>query len=217
MAARKTTNPEYYPHLLKDSTTIRALEMLYGNDGYAVWFKLLEVLVISPEYTYVINSDDDVEFLTDKFKVDKSKMEEILQTLAGLNAIDKDLWNKSRTLYVKNLIDNVQKTEKKPTTRSNIKSPVINEEKNIDKVKHGDYVYLLPEEYDKLVKKFGNESTIKKIENLDNYIGQKPSDKKRHYDSHYRTILVWANNDEKKQGLQKAPQYKELNKTNLFK
>jgi hypothetical protein len=61
----------------------------------------------------------------------------------------------------------------------------------ISKDKYKDGVYLFPEEYQKLVKQFGEDLANKKIEALDDYIGSK-GDK---YKSHYKTILVWHKRD----------------------
>jgi hypothetical protein len=61
----------------------------------------------------------------------------------------------------------------------------------IKKSRYGTYVLLSGEEYGNLIKRFGKEDADRKIEKLDNYIGSKG----RKYKSHYRTILVWAEND----------------------
>jgi hypothetical protein len=67
----------------------------------------------------------------------------------------------------------------------------VKEKLKRSKVKYKDGVYLFPEEYQKLVKQFGEDLANKKIEALDDYIGSK-GDK---YKSHYKTILVWHKRD----------------------
>ena len=44
MARPKRTTVDYYPHYVKCGRTIYILEARFGNDGYAFWFKVLEVL-----------------------------------------------------------------------------------------------------------------------------------------------------------------------------
>lgn len=73
-----------------------------------------------------------------------------------------------------------------------------------DKTRHLEFVLLKPEEYDKLIKRFGQSLTGEYIERLNNYIG---STGKR-YKSHYHTILVWADNDKKKAMENQQPQIK---------
>ena len=70
-------------------------------------------------------------------------------------------------------------------------------EKNVKKVKKDKYgtefqnVFLLGEEYKKLVERFGEDSTKNRIESLSGYVAS--TGKK--YKSHYATILSWAKSD----------------------
>ena len=71
-------------------------------------------------------------------------------------------------------------------------------EVNISKVnsikdKYNDYVFLLKNEYSKLVEKFGEPNTKERIAALNDYIGSKG----RKYRSHYHTILTWARKESK--------------------
>ena len=62
------------------------------------------------------------------------------------------------------------------------------------KVKHLDFVYLFPEEYEKLIERFGEQKTLDKIEVLNLYLG---SNGKR-YKSHYHTLLNWDRMEKEK-------------------
>lgn len=44
MARPTKETVDYFPHFVKCGRTIFILESKYGNDGYAFWFKLLEIL-----------------------------------------------------------------------------------------------------------------------------------------------------------------------------
>lgn len=61
----------------------------------------------------------------------------------------------------------------------------------MQKNKHLDFVFLADDEYMKLVKRFGEQQTNKKIDALNDYIGS--TGKK--YKSHYHTILMWSKKD----------------------
>lgn len=68
----------------------------------------------------------------------------------------------------------------------------------ISKDKYKDYVFLSKEEYQKLLKKLGEEKTKNWIKELNGYIGQigiKKAEAK--YSSHYHVILNWINKDKK--------------------
>ena len=68
-------------------------------------------------------------------------------------------------------------------------------DKNDKKNKYGDFVRLTDGEYEKLVDRLGESTTLDYTERLNNYIGS--SGKK--YKSHYHTILQWVRKDEAKQ------------------
>ena len=44
MARPAKTSVDYFPHMAHSGKTIAILEARWGNDGYAFWFKLLELL-----------------------------------------------------------------------------------------------------------------------------------------------------------------------------
>jgi len=66
-------------------------------------------------------------------------------------------------------------------------------EEYISKIKYLDFVYLTKEEYNKLVRKYGEDNAGDLIHRLNNYIGSKGKDK---YASHYYALLNWARRDE---------------------
>ena len=42
MARPERRNVDYFPHYLSEGKKMYLIEHKYGNDGYAVWFKVLE-------------------------------------------------------------------------------------------------------------------------------------------------------------------------------
>jgi cytolysin (calcineurin-like family phosphatase) len=211
--AAKPKPIEYFPHLLKDSATIRALEILYGNTGYSTWFKLLEILGSNAEnnYEYIAKTKKECDYLLEKFKIDGKLLSNILNTLCELNAIDKELWKTQRILYVPNLKNNIQKMKQKIKINSN--TNLVEKEEDIkkcDKIKYLEYVYLTEDEYKKLIAKFGKEITDDWIERVNNWVAENPKEKKRQKDSHYYTILNWHRRSEVASNLIKKPQYRDL-------
>src|ERR1035437_5717400 len=72
--------------------TMFTLESKYGNDGYAFWFKLLEILGAQSSLSYDCNDCSNWLFLIAKTKVSEEKATEILDLLSQVDAIDPDLW-----------------------------------------------------------------------------------------------------------------------------
>jgi hypothetical protein len=72
--------------------TIAILEARWGNDGYAFWFKLLELLGDSSDFSFNCNRSADWEYLLSKTKVTEPVAHAILDKLAEVEAIDAACW-----------------------------------------------------------------------------------------------------------------------------
>lgn len=127
MARPKKKTVDYFPHIIKDGKTITILENRFGNDGYAFWFKLLEILGSTEGHSYRYENTANKEFLYAKTNVSQEKAEKILDLLAELEAIDPELWEHN-IIWSDNFIDNIADVYQK---RSNgvPQKPVI-EDKN---------------------------------------------------------------------------------------
>lgn len=95
MARPKKETVEYFPHDCNHGKTMFILEQKYGNDGYAFWFKLLEMLGNSNGHFLQLETDVDWEFLQAITRLSREKCEEILNLLAKLHAINQKLWEEN--------------------------------------------------------------------------------------------------------------------------
>ena len=114
---------DYFPHIIKNGKTIFILENKYGNDGYAFWFKLLELLGSSHDQVYDFNNLSDWEFLIAKTKVSEEKATEILKTLADVEAIDRKLLEK-KVIWCENFVEGIEDVYRK-RKRDRPQKPVI--------------------------------------------------------------------------------------------
>ena len=94
MARPKKEGVDYFSHDVNatSSRTVFTLESKFGNDGYAFWFKLLEILGSQSELYYDCRNPANWLFLTAKTHVSEVTATEILDTLSQVDAIDADLW-----------------------------------------------------------------------------------------------------------------------------
>ncbi len=219
MMARPIKNTvDYFPHIIQNGKTIFILESKYGNDGYAFWFKLLELLGSSHDHVYDFNNLSDWEFLIAKTKVSKEKATEILKTLADVEAIDRELLEK-KVIWCENFVKGIEDVYSKrkrnrpqkpvidngnpitpvvsvtETTQSKVK--YIKVKKSKEKKRYNDVVFLTEDEYKKLIDKFGEVIAKDKIEGLSLYIQKIGNEKAKKYKSHYATILCWDRKNEK--------------------
>jgi DnaD/phage-associated family protein len=106
---------EYFPHYGNASDTSRTLAILqnkFGNDGYAAWFKILERLALSDGHYYSCELPVDWNFLVAKLQVTPISATEILDTLAELDAIDKNLWLK-KIIWCQKFVDGLSEVYRK--------------------------------------------------------------------------------------------------------
>lgn len=107
---------DYFPHFVTtDSRTKFILEQSWGNDGYAFWFKLLELLGRSEGHYYDCTAQANEKYLVALMKIDQSTVNEILTTLADLGNIDKELWEERKVIWCQSLVDNLQDVYSKRT------------------------------------------------------------------------------------------------------
>ena len=109
MARPKKQTVVYFPHDTdaSDRRTLTIIQAKYGNDGYAFWFKLLQLLGKSPGLYYDYNNVVDLEFLCAKtHQKNTETIIDMLNTLATLEAIDKEL-HQCRIIWSPHLVERV--------------------------------------------------------------------------------------------------------------
>ena len=95
MARPTKTSVDYFPHMTHSGKTIAILEARWGNDGYAFWFKLLELLGDSSDFSFNCNRSADWEYLLSKTRVTEPVARAILDKLAEVEAIDAACWQQN--------------------------------------------------------------------------------------------------------------------------
>ena len=106
MARPTKQTVDYFPHAVNHGKTLYILESRWGNDGYAFWFKLLEMLGSKNGMFIDCDNESDWEFLLAKTHTDEETANEILNVLSKLGAIDPVLWG-ARVIFCQNFVDGV--------------------------------------------------------------------------------------------------------------
>lgn len=97
---------DYFPHQVNHGKTIFILERRWGNDGYAFWFRLLEMLGNADGHFIDCRDPADWEFLAAKTGLSSETASEILNCLSLLEAIDAQLWE-NRIIWCQHFVDGV--------------------------------------------------------------------------------------------------------------
>ena len=106
MARPKKATVEYFQHYTTHGKTMYTIEAKYGNDGYAFWFKLLELLGSTEQHFIDCNLDEEFEYLLACTRFNQEKAIEILNLLSKIVAIDTDLWE-YKVIWSANFISNL--------------------------------------------------------------------------------------------------------------
>lgn len=113
MARPQKKTVDYFPHYVAGSKkTLFILESKFGIQGYYFWFHLLELLALSEGHYYNFNNVTDAEYLFSYTKTDSETAENILNVLASLEAIDKELWEQN-IIWSQNFVDGIKDAYKK--------------------------------------------------------------------------------------------------------
>ncbi len=112
MARPKKQTVDYFPHDVNGGKTLFIIEKNYGNDGYAFWFKVLELLGSTNGHVIDSRNPDEWEFLLAKTLVSNELATEILDLLSRLSAIDPELWSKG-LIWSDNFLKNIADVYKK--------------------------------------------------------------------------------------------------------
>ncbi len=97
---------DYFPHDCIVSKSLLIVQSQYGNDGYACWFKLLQLLGISAGH-FIDYSEKAVWLrLVSETHVPEKLALELLETFASLGMIDKEL-HKREIVWSQHFVNNV--------------------------------------------------------------------------------------------------------------
>lgn len=114
MSRPRKQTVDYFPHYCNHGKTIFILEERFGNNGYAFWFKLLEMLGNSNGHFIDCNDSSSWQFLMSITHTTEISAIEILELLSKLNAIDTELWN-NKIIWCQNFVDGIKDAYTKRT------------------------------------------------------------------------------------------------------
>jgi len=106
---------DYFPHLVNKGKTKLILQNEFGNDGYAFWYQLLELLCLTENQVYDYNNPASWRLLLAETHVIENNAIKILQLLADLEAIDPEL-HKAKIIWSQNLVENLELVYKRRST-----------------------------------------------------------------------------------------------------
>lgn len=108
MARPERNNVDYFPFICSEGKKMFYLEETYGNDGFAVFIKLLRELAKTNYHYLNLSENTTIMFLSAKCKVTKEILLAIINDLVTLGKFDSILWNENKIIWCQDFIDSIQ-------------------------------------------------------------------------------------------------------------
>lgn len=113
MGYKKQNTVDYFPHAVNHGRKMFIIRNEFGNDGYAVWFLLLEQLGKSNNHFIDLNEKTQLLYLSAEMQVSEDLFLKIIEMLVALNEFDFDLWNEAKIIYSKKFVENISEVYKR--------------------------------------------------------------------------------------------------------
>lgn len=128
MARPRKQTADWFPHFSNEGGHTKfVLQSDFGNDGYAFWFKLLELLCRSDGHYFDSTLPGNMKYLIALAGVSGETVYAMLDTLAEMHNIDPDLWHLHEVIWCQKLVDNIASMYEKRTDGSPPKKPEFTE------------------------------------------------------------------------------------------
>ena len=108
MARVEKNTVDYFPHLVSEGKKMFFIEQKYGNDGYVVWWKILEKLATTDFHFLNLHEEEEIMYLASKCRVSNEKLLAIINDLVKMNAFNKQLWLEAKIIWSQVFVDNIE-------------------------------------------------------------------------------------------------------------
>lgn len=113
MARPHRNNVDYFPHYISDGKKMFIIESKFGNDGYAVWFKILETLAKTDGHWIDLQDESNLMYLAAKCRVSDETLLCIIDSVVKLGELDSELWNQQRVIWCQKFVDSIEDAYRK--------------------------------------------------------------------------------------------------------
>ena len=107
MARKKKNHVDYFPHDTHQSKAVRTISKTYGNDGYAFYYKLRELLGRTENYNYDLSKETDWFDFLGEMDIEEQQAKELIEFLVTIGELDKEMWLKEKRLWSDSFMEGI--------------------------------------------------------------------------------------------------------------
>ena len=116
MSRPQKNTVDYFPHDCHQKKELEIFINKHGNEGYAFYYRLFELLGVTPDHQYDCSKSIDYQYLLTKTGVKEYIFEQLMISLVDLDIVDKELW-KRKVIWVQSFVDSIADVYKTRTTQ----------------------------------------------------------------------------------------------------
>ena len=113
MARPKKNTVDYFPHDCHPNKELEIFINKHGNEGYAFFYRLREVLGITKGHGYCADEKVDMAYLCKKTGVDEKLLIEMVEFLCEIGEINKKIWRDNYFIWWPNFVDSLKELYKR--------------------------------------------------------------------------------------------------------
>ena len=116
MARPKKNTVDYFPHDCHPNKELEIFINKHGNEGYAFYYRLFELLGVTPDHRYDCNKSVNYQYLLTKTGVKEDSFERLMISLVDFDIVNEKQWGK-KMIWVQSFVDSVAEVYEKRITQ----------------------------------------------------------------------------------------------------
>lgn len=107
MSRPERKNVDYFPHDVNHGKKMFYIRQKYKNEGYALWFLLLEELGKADNHYLDLREETELMYLSAQLMTTETQLMSVITDLSKIKAINNKLWEQHRIIFSEKFIESI--------------------------------------------------------------------------------------------------------------
>ena len=99
---------DFFPHYVNEYKVVKILEDNFGAEGYAGYYKLLELIGSTEFYKPIMKTDLDKQYVGYRAGLNQTTLKQMIELLVKIGHVDKELWQNERMIWIQNFVNELK-------------------------------------------------------------------------------------------------------------